>query len=168
MTADYGAWLDTVAPHDDDDPGIRAAGADRFLREVFDRRGPISVEELDAESNLLVMRLARAAVDLVVRDLRATTDARPVVDVRHDEEYGLIVAYNGGYSTPSMHSMQNPEATSEIGDYLQGEIADDLWTVWPTCKAHGGGLDAKARDGEAIWHCRLGDHRVAAIGQLAP
>ena len=168
MTADYEAWLDLVAHNDDDGPGVQAAGGDRFLREVFDRRGPISAEELDAESNRLVMELARAAVDLVVRDLHATTDARPVVDVRHDEAYGLIVAYNGGYSTPSMHSMQNPEATSEIGDYLQGEIADDLWTVWPTCKSHGGGLDARARDGEAIWHCRLGNHRVAAIGQLAP
>lgn len=168
MTADYGTWLEMVTPGDDDDPGVRAAGADRFLREVFDRRGPISVEELDAESHRWALNLAREAVDLVIHDLHATTDARPVVDVRLDEEYGLIVSYNGGYSTPSMHSMQNPEATSEIGDYLQGEIADDLWTVWPTCKSHGGGLDAKARDGQAVWHCRLGNHRVATIGQLTP
>ncbi|MDQ2751134.1 MAG: hypothetical protein M3Y44_16625 [Actinomycetota bacterium] len=168
MTADYRAWLEVVARGDDDDSGVRAAGVDRCLREVFDRRGLISAEELDAEAHRLAVDLARAAVELVKHDLHATTDARPVVNVRHDEEYGLIVAYNGGYSTPSMHSMQNPEATSEIADYLQGEIADDLWTVWPTCKSHGGGLDAKARDGEAVWHCRLGDHSVAAIGRLAP
>lgn len=36
----------------------------------------------------LVAPLARAAVDLVIHDLQATTDARPVVEIRQDLEYG--------------------------------------------------------------------------------
>jgi hypothetical protein len=76
------------------------------------------------------------------------------------------VIYNGGYTTPAVVSVQHPEVTCEIADYLQGEIVEDLWTAWPTCPAHRSGLHAMASNGDAIWFCRTGKHRVAAVGQL--
>ena len=138
MVDDFAAW---VAPIDADEPGI--------------------------EADRSALDLARCAADLVLQDLHRTTDARPVIEVRHDVEYGLIVSYNGGYSTPAMGSLQNPEATAEVAAYLQGEITGDVWSVWPTCPIHGSGLDAVAADGSAIWACRADGHRVAVIGQLA-
>jgi hypothetical protein len=168
MTADFETWLDQVARRDELEPGVRPAGAERLLREIFDRRGPISVQELRAEGQEIQMGLAQAAVSLVLRDLHATTKARPNVELRHDEEYGLVVTYNGGWTTPATMSMQNPEATCEIADYLQGEIVADreVWTAWPTCPRHGNGLYAQVHEDAAVWHCRTGSHRVAAIGQL--
>ena len=167
MTTDYATWLAQVAPRDENDPGVRPPGADRFLTGVFTRRGPISVQELAVEADRVTDDLARTAVDLVLHDLHTTTDARPVVEIRHDLEYGLIVSYNGGYTTPAFTSMQNPEATVEIADYLQAEISEDIWTVWPTCPTHGRGLHAAASGGEAAWVCRADGHQVAVIGQLA-
>jgi hypothetical protein len=168
VSTDYATWLEQVAPQDSNDPGVRPAGADRFLHEVFNRRGPISVEALRVEADRLAMDLARTAVDLVLRDLHTTTDARPVVEIRHDVEYGLIVSYNGGYTTRAFSSMQNPEATVEIADYLQGEIAEDVWTVWPICPTHGCGMNPVTSEVGAVWVCRADEHHVAAIGQLTP
>jgi hypothetical protein len=165
---DYAMWLEQVAPQDQSDPGVRPDGADRFLQEIFAHLGPISVGELKVEADRVAERLARTAVDLVLHDLHATTDARPLVEIRLDDEYGLIISYNGGYTTPAFSSMQNPEATVEIAAHLQGEIAEDVSTVWPVCPSHRCGLDAKASDGEAVWSCRADGHQVATIGELAP
>jgi len=170
MTADFETWLNEVAPPDEIDPGVRPAGAERRLREIFDRRGPISVQELRAEGQKIQLDLARDAVDLVLRDMRATTKAAPNIDLRLDNVYGLIVSYNGGFTTPAMMSMHNPEATREIADYLQGQIMEDsaVWTAWPTCATHRNGLYAQVHEDVAVWYCRTGNHPVAAIGQLAP
>ncbi len=37
VTIDFEAWLQQVAPRDELDPGIRPAGADELLRDVFHR-----------------------------------------------------------------------------------------------------------------------------------
>jgi hypothetical protein len=170
MTADFETWLNQVAPADEIDPGVRAAGAEQVLREIFDRRGPISVQKFRDEGQNFEMVLAQDAVALVLRDVHATTKARPNVELRHDDEYGLIVSYNGGWTTPAMMAMKNPEATCEIADYLQGEIMEDsaVWTAWPSCPTHRNGLYAQVHDDAAVWYCRTGDHPIAAIGQLAP
>ena len=166
MTADYETWLDQVAPLEERDPGVRPAGAEELLREIFHRLGPISAEELRAEGRRVTTELAREAIALVLHDLHATTEARPNIELRHDDEYGLIVTYNGGWTTPAMLSVQHPEATCEIADYLQGEIVEDIWTAWPTCPSHRNGLRAEPSGGDAFWYCRTAKHEVAAIGQL--
>ena len=170
MTIDFETWLDQVSPLDELDPGVRPPGTERVLREIFDQRGPIPVAELRLAGQQIEMGLARDAVALVLRDVHATTTARPHVEVRHDDEFGLVVSYNSGFTTPAMTAMQNPEATQEIADYLQGEIMEDsaVWTAWPTCPAHHNGLYAQVHDGVPVWYCRTGYHPVAAIGQLAP
>lgn len=170
MTADFETWLERVAPSDELGPGVRPAGAEQLLRQIFDRRGPISVQEVHLEGQKIQMDLAQGAVALVLRDLHATTKARPNVELRYDNEYGLIVTYNGGWTTTAIVSLQNPEATCEIADYLQGEIVEDseVWTAWPTCPTHRNGLYAQAHNDAALWYCRTGNHPVAAIGQLAP
>jgi hypothetical protein len=166
VTADFERWLSQVTPRDDLDPGLRPAGADRLLREIFERRGPISFEELHAEGREIEMDLARHAVRLVQHDLHATGRARPNITTSHDDEYSLIVMYNGGWTTPAMTSMQHPQSTCEIADYVQGEIVEDIGAAWPTCPSHRSGLHAETDGAEAIWYCRTGKHRVAAIGQL--
>ncbi len=170
MTADFQTWLNQVAPADELDPGVRPAGAVQLLRQIFDRRGPISVQELHSERQTIQMDLAQGAVALVLRDLRATTKARPNVELRHDDEYGLVVTHNGGWTTPAMMSMQNPQATCEIADYLQGETVEDseVRAAWPTCPTHRNGLYARVHDDSAVWFCRTGNHPAAPIGALAP
>ncbi|MCW2495847.1 hypothetical protein [Jatrophihabitans sp.] len=168
MRSDFEVWLNQVAPRDELDPGVRPAGADRVLREIFDDRGPISQEEVRAAGRRIQLGLAAHAVALVLRDLHATTEARPNVDVRYDDEYGLVVSYNGGWTTPPMSAMRDPEATAEIADYLQGEIVEDLWGGWPSCPAHSNGAHAETLGGDAVWYCRYGKHPVAVIGSLAP
>ena len=166
MTEHFDMWLHDVAPVDDLDPGIPVAGAEQFLRDAFDRLGAISPRELQAEGLRVQMGLAQGAVALVLSDLHATTRARPVVEVRLDDEYGVVIAYNGGWTTPAFVSMRNPAATSEIADYLQGAIMEDadVWAAWPTCPTHPYGLHAEVHDEVAVWHCRAGQHSVAAIG----
>jgi hypothetical protein len=168
MTVDYASWLRQVGPPGAGDPGARPLGADRLLRQVFDRLGPISVDELRREVNQEAMGLARTAADRVRHDVQATIDAHPVIEVRDDDDYGPIVSYNGGYTTAPFQSLRHPEATCEIADYLQGEIVQDVWAVWPICPAHQCGVDARPSDGEAYWYCRAHNHQVAVIGQLAP
>jgi len=166
VPADYDAWLAEVAPTDPQDPGVRPAGADAFLRDVFDRLGPVSREVLRTEGERVAIQLATQAVELVLHDLRVTTIARPTITVLSDETGALIVTYDGSHSTPVMMSMRHPEATCEIAAYLQSEIAEDLWTAWPACRAHGSGLHPMHADGDAFWYCRAGNHQVAAIGGL--
>jgi hypothetical protein len=79
MAVDFETWRNHVAPRDELDPGLRPAGADELLRRIFDRRGPISVQELRAEGQKIEMDLARGAVALVLRDVNATTSARPTL-----------------------------------------------------------------------------------------
>jgi hypothetical protein len=168
---DFQMWVaKVVPPRDEHDPGFLPAGTDQLLREIFDRRGLISVEGVRVEGRDVQMNLAQQAVALVLRDLYATTKARPIVELSHDDEYGLIVKYNGGWSTPAISALRHPEATSEIADYLQGEIVEDadIWSGWPTCPIHSNGLYAETIAGQALWYCRYGTHRVAVIGELAP
>jgi len=170
MTVDFERWLNQVASPDELDPAVLTASARQLLREIFDQRGPISVQELRAEVEKFQLDLAQDAVALVLRDLHATTKARPNIKLRYDDEYGLIVSYDGGWSTPAMTALQNPDATCEIADYLQGAIMEDgaVWSAWPTCPTHWNGLYAQVHQDAAVWYCRFGNHPVAAIGQLAP
>ena len=170
MIVAFETWLHEVAPRDELDPGARPAGAEELLRQIFDLRGPISVQDLRAEGEKCQLDLARGAVALVLRDVHATTEARPNVEVRLDDEDGLIVGYNGGWTTPPMMSLRNPEATREIADYLQGEVMENnaVWAAWPTCSKHQIGLHAHVHDDAAVWYCRTGDHAVAGIGHLTP
>ena len=118
----------------------------------------------------IMMDLARDAAALVMRDVHATTEARPTIQIRHDGDFGLVVSYNGDFSTPAMTAMQNPEATREIADYLQGHVMEDgaVWAAWPTCPEHQHGLHAEVQGTVAVWHCRTGNHSVASIGELTP
>jgi hypothetical protein len=168
VTADFERWLCEVAPADEQDLGARAVDAERVLREVFDRRGPIFVEQLSAHWLQIQMDLAQRAVVLVLRDLHATTNLRPDVDLRQDEEFGPIVSYNGGFTAPDFMSVARPEATCEIADYLQAWIVDDaaVWTAWPTCPRDGDGVHAKVHAQAGVWYCTIGKHGLAEIGQL--
>lgn len=167
VTDEFHAWLAQVAPRDAHDPGIPVAGADEWLRAMFERRGPISAEELDLEATEVAMQLARDAVERFLRDLHATTDERPLIEIRQDDEYGVIVSYDGEYTTPAFLAMRDPEATCELADYLQTEVHRAIGRTWPTCHEHGAGLHAATDGVQAIWSCHARGHQVAIIGELA-
>jgi hypothetical protein len=61
VTADYETWLDEVASLDERDPGVRPAGAEELLREIFDRLGPIPAEDRIANVPIAPERPARRA-----------------------------------------------------------------------------------------------------------
>lgn len=166
VTDEFDAWLDQVASRDTNDPGTRPAGADEWLRATFDRHGPLSAQALRREASKLATQLAREAVERFLRDLHSTTDEGPLIEIRQDDEYGLVVSYDGGYTAPPFFAMRQAEATRELADYLQTEVHGDMSRAWPTCPEHGVGLHAATSGDQAVWLCRTGAHSVAVIGEL--
>jgi hypothetical protein len=75
------------------------------------------------------------------------------------------IIVNNGFTAPSMWERTEPEAIAEVADYVQEQLDQELG-CWPICDAHDVGLHADARDGVAVWWCRLGEHAVAPIGEL--
>jgi hypothetical protein len=115
--------------------------------------------------------LARLAVGLVEADLDRTAGFAAMrfdVDVRtvNDEFELVVVSYRGSYKTPAIFSLQHPEATAEVADYLQDLIQDKISATWPVCPQHDRGLYAQVDRGEAVWYCRSGQHIVSKIGSL--
>jgi hypothetical protein len=113
------------------------------------------------------LRLAEGNVAVVLTDIQRTTDLRPRVTV---DAYRSVVriAYDSGWTTPSVRATSNPEALIETADYLKDLIVEDEgWSPWPLCPLHEiGGVQAEVRDGLAVWWCNFGHHLVARVGQL--
>lgn len=167
MVQSFEEWVDSVTSDGDDDTGELAAGAMEFFREVFHAHGPLSRDELLDAWRTREMKLAREAADLVVADVRATTNlSAPKIEVRRDDDF-LIVSFNGNYQSPPMFAMRAPESICEIAESLRDHVMDEVWTVWPVCPTHDRGLQARPVDGVAVWRCDAGDHTVAAIGRLS-
>jgi len=169
VTDDFQAWLDSLHLQDPDpagDVGQLAPGALEVLRDLFDQRGPISREEVDRVGQELETALAGRAVSLVRADIRRTTALTPDIAVWRHGDGGLVVSYNGDYSTPAFTSMREPEALCEVADNLRDHVMDDLWTVWPQCPSDEHGLDPRIVDGVATWCCRLDNHVVSPLGEL--
>lgn len=68
----------SLAPQDPADPGELAPGAMEFLREIFDERGPVPVEDVERARQERQIELARAAVELLGADHGASTDVQPL------------------------------------------------------------------------------------------
>jgi hypothetical protein len=126
----------------------------------------VRVETGDITNLDELLAVARRAVARVVADLHRTTAERPSVAVDAWQGSSVRIVVNGGFTAPSVWERTTPEAIAEVADYIQEQLDQDLG-CWPVCEAHNVGLHAEARDGVAVWWCRLGEHRVAAIGELA-
>jgi hypothetical protein len=173
VETDFLSWIASLGLNEPDEGGqvgIAPAGRDDFLSEVFARNGgPVSVEALRAAWAERERSLVAHAASLVEADLRRTTTLTPRIEVTTVTEDEIVaVTYNGSYQTPATFAIREPETICDVAGNLQDHIVHDLWTVWPTCPKDGGGLDPRPVDGRAVWHCRVGDHIVGAIGQLSP
>ena len=167
----FEAWVASVLPEPEPDEGgdvgHRPVGLIDFLREMFDKHGPVSLDALRQEGNDRHTLLTRTGAELFRSDLERTTSLRPMIEVWWSQEIGTPVAsFNGSYSTPPLFGMRAPEAICEVADNLRDHVVDEMATVWPLCPDDGLGLDPRPVDGMAMWHCRVGDHAVSSIGQL--
>ena len=174
----FEAWLATFRldePDEGGQVGTPVAGAMDFFREVYERRGPVSSDELRAAWQAREVELAGRAVPLVLADIRRTTDLDPHVEVRVVEVGAdweqpdlpgvTAITYNGGYTTEPL-SIRMPEIICDVADNLRDHVVDDLWTVWPVCPRDRLGLDPRVVAGRAVWYCRVGEHLAAPIGEL--
>ena len=50
---------------------------------------------------------------------------------------------------------------------VQEFVSELEYKIWPVCPDHGYGLHATARNGSAVWWCRVRAHAVGHIGELA-
>ena len=112
------------------------------------------------------LNLAKRAVETVLSDLHRTSDMRPAVIVDICEG-NVRIAVDGNSTVPSMAAepMDEQQALLQAAEYLQSEIADNYWEVWPLCAEHDVALRVKAHERRAWWWCVLGHHAVAPIGE---
>src|SRR5450432_3100851 len=133
MSETFDEWVHSLHKHEDTE---LAAGTLEFLRELYDAAGPMRGDELEVALVARKMDLARQGIELLLADLRRTTDLRePNIELRVDD--GVIIAsYNGSYTAPPLYSLRAPEAICEIAENLRDHVVEALWTVWPLCPAH--------------------------------
>jgi hypothetical protein len=167
MTPAFDEWVKSLRDNEDSsDPGELAVGTADFLRELYDSNGAMSLDDVVDARDERLLSLARTAVDLLVADIRHTTDLQtPKFKIRL-EEGTVIVSYKGSYNAPALRSLRPPEAICEVVENVRDHIMDDLWAAWPLCPVHQVGLYAEPIDGRAAWYCRLGQHSVAPVGEL--
>jgi hypothetical protein len=148
-----------------DDQGEASAGWRRWLRDFFEREGPVSKALVKSAAMSHQVALANDAVNAVLADLHRTTAFRPVVEVDVWMESSVRISIDGGFTAPSMLEGERPQAFVEVADYLQEQMDQEL-RCWPVCWQHDVGLHPEVRGGAALWWCRLGGHAIAAIGEL--
>ena len=152
MIERFEEWVASVAPRDPSDPGELAPGAMQFLREIFDERGPVPPEDVELAQLERQIELARATVELVGGDLRASTNLQPPPFEYRIDDGGVRVAYWGRYATSTIMAITVPHVVAEVADFMQEEIVEDLHAAWPVCPAHQLGAYSDLADGRAVWY----------------
>ncbi|MFE0174804.1 hypothetical protein ACFWZ2_21020 [Streptomyces sp. NPDC059002] len=118
-----------------------------------------------------------AALDPVLRDLKATCAVRPVVqEERDDEGEEMIVLYESDGSGAGLvvrHGVSVAERTADFADQAQDWAVEALcaqWepAVWPECPTHPDAhpLEAGVVEGVAVWSCPRTRKVVAPVGSL--
>jgi hypothetical protein len=139
-----------------------------LLRRIFDQHGPVSSGQVERLGYEHQVALARVAVDLVGRDIAATTDQQAPPFEHRAEEGAVRVAFWGRYATTTVVGLTQEEVTVQLAGFLQEEVMRDQRRTWPECADHRAGLHPSRESGRAVWMCRTGDHVVAAVGELPP
>jgi hypothetical protein len=139
-----------------------------LLRRIFDQHGPVSSRDVERIGQEHQVALARVAVDLVGRDIAATTDQEvPPFECRY-EEGAVRVAFRGRLSTTTIAGLTQQEVTVQVAEFMQEEVMADLQRTWPGCPDHRAGLHPSRESERAAWTCRAAGHVVAAVGELPP
>jgi hypothetical protein len=141
---------------------------EQWCRDVFADHGEVDLSTLEALYRADRIRLCRAAVALVSRDLAATTSLDPMIEVVDDDDFDVYVSYRGNFTSGQFSFDSAEEAARQVADDVQEHVSEDLWQAWPMCPTHDRGLHAVLIEGAATWRCSAGrgGHPVAAIGHL--
>ncbi|AZM52689.1 hypothetical protein DMA15_08835 [Streptomyces sp. WAC 01529] len=118
-----------------------------------------------------------AALDPVLRDLRATCAVPPLVREERDDVIGeLVVLYEpdgSGAGLVARFGGSAAERTADLADQAQDWAVEALCAalrpaVWPECPEHPGShpLEAGVVAGAAVWSCPRTRRVAASIGQL--
>jgi hypothetical protein len=157
-------WLATVYfPEQVPDDELNAPTL-RWLRDFFDREGPVPVKHAREAFLAHQVELATEAATAVADDLQRSTPLRLVVAVEDNDGSGVRISINGGRTAPSMWELERPEAFVEVAEYFRDQLWDE--GCWPVCEQHEIGLRGEVHDGVAVWWCRAGEHALALIGEL--
>ncbi|MCX4667913.1 hypothetical protein OG453_14745 [Streptomyces sp. NBC_01381] len=125
-------------------------------------------------------RALAAALDVVLRDVRATCAVRPVVHEERDfmrlgEDVIMLYAPGGSGQGVSVAEWQSPaEQVADLADQVQGWAVEELCAAlrpatWPECPTHPDShpLEAGVVKGVAVWSCPRTRKAVAPVGELS-
>lgn len=173
---DFDAWLRSVSPESFEDGAEIDASWLGWFRRVFDERGPIDREQLDARAREQAeATVATAPWTRLADDVRRTTGRELELDVTSDEARGWLdvaVSIDGrraGSIGRSYCLADSEELLAELTENLREFALDEeIWGGWPTCPMHHTHpLEARVVREAAWWQCPVLNRPVARIGDLA-
>lgn len=167
--AAFDKWLHNISPESLEDGAFIPAAWQAWLRELFDREGPLPRQEVEGLAVRDLKNVAELSLAVVLGDVEAATGKRLVMEIVDDE--GLRVRYveneyiaheaPEGLSTIDRSGMLVAIAESVL-DVLQRATAEDL----PRCADHEDALAPRMERNRPYWWCSRGGHSVAEIGEL--
>jgi hypothetical protein len=107
------------------------------------------------------------AIRLLSADVRATTNLRPVIMVRFDDEKHMLLYSFDGHQFGPLRASTAAEAVMAIADLVQDDMIDNLWPPWPPCPGHGHPAQAELRSGQPVWVCPGTGTLLSEIGHLS-
>jgi hypothetical protein len=165
-------WLSELGSDEEVDPAIRvrqeheAAAGRGWLQRLYESEGPVDRQTAGTAIELRQLELVAWAVEVVRTDVERVTNLRPTLEVTTFEDDCIGVAYGASRSSVMALGIEPESVLAAVADNVQEHVIDDVGTWWPWCDTHRTGVTAELRRDEAVWWCRKGDHRVAAVGDL--
>ncbi|MFC4068312.1 hypothetical protein [Actinoplanes subglobosus] len=114
------------------------------------------------------------ALRLVNRDVATIGPGRECRFRFFDEERGrngnaYVETWDGHTGSGcGVHPREGADPVSAlvaVAEDAQDAVMHALWSAWPVCPGHRGGVHAREHDGAAVWWCGGGGHAVALIGE---
>ena len=112
------------------------------------------------------------ALDLVLGDVRRTTELDPVVtdegfDDTPDTSSALLALGSGQRGVYVQNEASLAKRLFKVADIVQDEVTDAIWGAWPLCPEHRNHyLTVTIRDEVALWVCPVSQRTVSEVGKL--
>lgn len=116
------------------------------------------------------LAVAEAMTAALISDWHAEGGPAATSEVWLDDDEAVCIHVwqdgMGGGTTPSAWAEDRLALEVEVADYVQSELIDNCYAVFPTCPTHGAGVHPRAHDGVTAWWCGPGNHSMGAVGTL--
>ncbi|MEU7580535.1 hypothetical protein AB0B50_23370 [Streptomyces sp. NPDC041068] len=125
-------------------------------------------------------RALAVALDVVLRDVKATCAVQPIVHEERNfmglgEDTIMLYAPGGSGQGVSVSEWQGPaEQVADLADQAQGWAVEELCAAgkpatWPECPTHPDShpLEAGVVKGVAVWSCPRTRQVIAPVGSLS-